>query len=116
MQQELSRRRAWSIKEFSKEKKIGRDTIYDAIRDGRLIARKLGRRTIILDDEGEEFLKSLPKLELKGPRHRFGRSSKTASDVSGNSAASPLANLEAGGISRDDHDRRPRQSILEKAE
>jgi len=94
MRQELSRRHAWSIKEFSREKKIGRDAIYDAIRDGRLIARKLGRRTIILDDEGEAFLKSLPKLELNDPRHRFGRSPKTASDVSADSAASPPANLE----------------------
>ena len=43
---------------------VGRDGIYAAIRAKRLEARKFGRRTVILCDDLEVFLKSLPVLEL----------------------------------------------------
>ena len=56
--------RAWTIAEFRKDAKLGRDGIYKAIHDGRLIARKFGRRTLILREDGEAFLKSLPELQL----------------------------------------------------
>ena len=39
---------------------VGRTKIYEAITDGSLKARKLGRRTLILRDELRNFLASLP--------------------------------------------------------
>ena len=42
---------------------FGRDTVYAAIRDGRLVARKLGRRTLITDDDLHQFLAGLPRKQ-----------------------------------------------------
>lgn len=39
---------------------IGRSTLYAAIRDRRLVARKVGRRTIVLVSDLENWLHSLP--------------------------------------------------------
>ena len=46
---------------------VGRDQIYNAIRDGRLPAKKWGRRTIILRGDLETFLKDLPNLRRLAP-------------------------------------------------
>jgi excisionase family DNA binding protein len=43
----------------------GHDVIYEAIREGKLPARKLGRRTIIMRDDLQRWLTSLPPLKLK---------------------------------------------------
>lgn len=40
-----------------------RATLYKAIRDGKLIARKHGRTTIILHEDLEAFLRGMPKKE-----------------------------------------------------
>jgi len=40
---------------------LGRDAVYNAIRNGSLVARKLGRRTIITDDDLRQFLAGLPR-------------------------------------------------------
>jgi excisionase family DNA binding protein len=58
------RRMAMSVAEAAVEAGVGRDHIYGAIRDGRLEARKLGRRTIITYDALERFLNGLPSLQL----------------------------------------------------
>ncbi|MGX5839749.1 helix-turn-helix domain-containing protein [Mesorhizobium sp. ArgA1] len=42
---------------------IGRTKIFEAIKLGKLTARKAGRRTIILSDELSLYLKSLPIRE-----------------------------------------------------
>ena len=42
---------------------LGRDTIYKAIHTGRLPARKLGRRTIVLASDLQAFLESLPVMD-----------------------------------------------------
>jgi excisionase family DNA binding protein len=55
------RRRAHTIAEACALTGLGRDGVYAAIRDGRLIARKLGRRTVIIDDELRQFLAGLPR-------------------------------------------------------
>ncbi|MGH6660981.1 MAG: helix-turn-helix domain-containing protein [Rhodospirillales bacterium] len=39
---------------------IGRSAIYQALADGRLKAKKNGRRTLILKTDLERFLESLP--------------------------------------------------------
>jgi len=57
-----ARRAAYSIPEVCAQTGIGRDKIYEATRDGTLIARKLGRRTVVLDSELRGFLEALPKM------------------------------------------------------
>lgn len=39
---------------------ITRTAVYEAIRDGRLVARKSGRRTVIMADDLRAFLDTLP--------------------------------------------------------
>ena len=54
-------RRVHSIAETCALTGLGRDTVYAAIRDGHLVARKLGRRTLITDDDLRQFLAGLPR-------------------------------------------------------
>jgi len=62
-----STKQAYSIAEVTRQAGIGRSSIYQAIKDGRLIARKMGRRTVILHDDLVEWLRSLPQLEVGAP-------------------------------------------------
>jgi excisionase family DNA binding protein len=57
----IERRRAHTIHETCALTGIGRDTIYALIRSGKLTARKLGRRTLITDDDLRQFLTGLPR-------------------------------------------------------
>ena len=41
---------------------LGRTSIYDQIRRGRLVARKCGKRTIIPPSDATTWLESLPRL------------------------------------------------------
>jgi len=54
-------RHAHSIAETCALTGLGRDAVYSAIRDGHLVARKLGRRTLITDDDLRQFLAGLPR-------------------------------------------------------
>lgn len=56
---------AFSIDELSKIGPLGRSSLYEAIAEGRLIARKNGRRTVILADDFKQFLRSLPPVTAK---------------------------------------------------
>jgi len=47
----------------AKASSLGRTKIFRAIKDGRLRARKDGRRTIVLPDDLAKFLHSLPLKE-----------------------------------------------------
>lgn len=60
----LVKRAAFTIDETVVMTGVGRDLIYEAIKNGRLVARKLGRRTIIPADALENFIAHLPVLEL----------------------------------------------------
>jgi len=51
---------AYSIAELSKLTGLGRTLVFAEIKSGRLIARKAGRRTIILRSDLESWLASLP--------------------------------------------------------
>jgi excisionase family DNA binding protein len=55
-------RSAYSIPEVLTKIGIGRDKLYTLIRSGELPARKVGRRTLIVADDLEKFLKSLPVI------------------------------------------------------
>lgn len=61
---QLSGKRAFNVREFATEYGIGHDGVYKAIREGKLIARKYGKRTIITAEDAERFLAALPRLEL----------------------------------------------------
>jgi hypothetical protein len=53
---------AYGVDDFAKAAGVGRDAIYDAIRNGKLTARKVGSRTIILEQDGTAWLRGLPTL------------------------------------------------------
>jgi hypothetical protein len=54
---------AFSIADFSLRNGIGQTTAYKEIKAGRLIARKIGRRTIITADDEQKWRVSLPQLQ-----------------------------------------------------
>lgn len=53
---------AYTISDVEKRACIGRTLIYSEIASGRLKARKVGRRTVILDGDLLAWLKALPAL------------------------------------------------------
>ena len=60
----MAARIGYSVAELAIEAGVGRDGIYAAIRDGRLEAKKYGKRTIITHAALEKFLNELPALKL----------------------------------------------------
>ena len=58
--QHRARQRAMSLAQFCQSYGVGRTTAYAEIKQGRLRARKCGKRTIITEDDGDDWLKSLP--------------------------------------------------------
>ena len=56
---------AFGVNDFAKAAGVGRDKLYDAIKNGALKARKVGSRTIILREDGEVWLRQLPLLPAK---------------------------------------------------
>jgi len=56
---------AVSIPEASRRAGVGRTTIYKAINNGNLVVRKNGRRSLILIEELQRWLTSLPRAETK---------------------------------------------------
>ena len=55
--------RAFSIEEFCRRFGIGRTKVYEELGLGRLRARKVGRRTIITEDDAEDWLRRLPLMK-----------------------------------------------------
>ena len=59
-------RLAWSITALAKACNVCRDIIYEDIRTGKLVARRVGkRRSIVTDDEARRYLSELPKVVLR---------------------------------------------------
>lgn len=50
----------FSVNEFCQWACMGRTAFYAELKSGRLSAKKFGRRTIILKNEAERWLNSLP--------------------------------------------------------
>ena len=55
-------RAAFSVEEVRSQTGFCRDTLYRLIRENKLIARKCGKRTVILAGDLDAFLKSLPRI------------------------------------------------------
>lgn len=53
---------ASSVPDFAKRHSISRAQAYIEIRDGRLIARKIGARTVITDEDAAAWRHDLPKM------------------------------------------------------
>jgi excisionase family DNA binding protein len=57
--------RALSVEEFCRRYSIGRTKAYQELGAGRLRARKVGKRTLITEDDAEAWLSRLPALEAQ---------------------------------------------------
>ena len=55
--------RAMSIDEFCSRYGPGRTKVYQELKSGRLRARKIGTRTVIAEDDAEDWLRHLPVIE-----------------------------------------------------
>ena len=55
-------KRAMSVGEAAKAAGVGRTTLFEEIREGRITARKVGRRTIITVDEFRRGSRRCPPL------------------------------------------------------
>ena len=53
---------AYSVEEAAEALGLGRTMLYGEIAAGRLRAKKIGKRTIILVDDARAYLASLPEL------------------------------------------------------
>jgi hypothetical protein len=57
-----ARQRAMSIAEFCHRYGPGRTKAYEELKSGRLRGRKIGKRTIITEDDAEDWLVRLPVI------------------------------------------------------
>jgi excisionase family DNA binding protein len=61
--QRRATQRAMNIAEFCERYGTRRTKLYEELKSGRLRARKIGRRTIITEDDAEDWLRRLPVFE-----------------------------------------------------
>lgn len=59
----MDERVSYSISDAVKVSGIGRTSVYEAIKAGRLQARKLGRRTLILKTDLHQWVAGLPAIK-----------------------------------------------------
>jgi hypothetical protein len=52
----------YSLEDFAKHHRIGLSTVYGEIRSGRLLARKIGRRTVIASADARAWTDQLPRV------------------------------------------------------
>jgi excisionase family DNA binding protein len=53
---------AYTVAEALVRLNLSRDTFYRLVREGRLRARKVGRKTLVLDSDLRQFLETLPTI------------------------------------------------------
>lgn len=66
--QHRTRQRAMNIDEFCHSYGLGRTSAYEELKSGRLRGRKMGKRTIIAEDDAEDWLQRLPAIEIRNER------------------------------------------------
>jgi hypothetical protein len=59
-------KRAFDIASFCRRYGVGRTRVYEEIRLGRLRVRKLGRKTLVAEDDAEDWLENLPTAPAVG--------------------------------------------------
>ena len=64
-------RLAYTVKQATTALGIGRTLIYAEIRDGRLHARKIGRRTVILREDLRNWLEAQPAARSRGDSRKW---------------------------------------------
>lgn len=64
MDMDVLQRHAFSVSEFCRCYAIGRTSAYAEIASGRLRTRKVGRRTLILREDAENWAAALPSGSL----------------------------------------------------
>ena len=52
--------KALTVRDTINTIRIGRSKLYREMKEGRIVARKIGRKTVFLADEVERYLASLP--------------------------------------------------------
>lgn len=57
----MTKRLGYTITEFAELSGFGRTKIFEAIKEKKLRAKRLGRRRIILEEEARRFLEDLPE-------------------------------------------------------
>src|SRR5260370_22256830 len=62
---------------------IGRTALYEAINAGELIAHKRGKRTLILAEDLQRWIKSIPPMKIKHVQEDGGNADAGASKNSG---------------------------------
>jgi excisionase family DNA binding protein len=60
--------RAFGVEEFCRRYGVGRTTAYAEIKAGRLPRRKIGRRSLIAEDDAEAWLHALPIVITSGTK------------------------------------------------
>ena len=58
----MSKLIARTVKEACEVSRTGKTTLYGAIRHGDLVARKLGKKTLILEDDLRRWIEQLPTI------------------------------------------------------
>lgn len=53
---------AYTVKEACAVSRTGKTTLYGAIRQGELVARKLGKKTLILEGDLRRWIEQLPTI------------------------------------------------------
>lgn len=53
-----------SVAQFCECYGVGRTKAYEELKSGRLRGRKIGRRTVIAEDDAEGWLRHLPAMEV----------------------------------------------------
>jgi excisionase family DNA binding protein len=68
MPPKANERLAVSPRELASQAGVSHDFVYKAIASGELVARKWGRRTLILATDAQRYLDSLPRMRSAAAR------------------------------------------------
>lgn len=66
----MTTKEAYNIPEVCQRAGSSRTSVYEAIKVGELVARKRGRRTIVLHDDLMAWLRRLPRMQSAGTEPR----------------------------------------------